>query len=232
MSTLRYFEVTGDHAEYRPIGQVSLSQMVQMVASALAFAREQDIRKLLVVTSGLTGFRPPFLADRFDFIQEWARASGHVVRAALVARPEMIDRQKFGVTVAANNGFTADIFASEEGSTRLAPGRQVKSPRYHGGLPQRPTLPRQLSDERADGPAVVRRDRGQVAGGLRGPDAGPLEPATRARADRRQFHARVHTRRRSLGHRPRPHITGTVGCGDGGSSVAVPFATFRSDGAA
>lgn len=113
MSELRYFEIVGDHAEYRPSGHVSLSQMVQLVASALVFAREQHIRELLVVTTGLTGFKPPPIADRYYFIQEWAKASGHIVRLALVARPEMIDGQKFGVTVAANNDFVANIFASE-----------------------------------------------------------------------------------------------------------------------
>ena len=114
MSELQYFEVVGDHAEYRPIGHVSQSQMVELVASALVFAREQHIRKLLVVTSGLTGFRPPLLSDRYYFIQEWAKASGQIVRAALVARREMIDRKKFGVTVAANCGFIANIFAAED----------------------------------------------------------------------------------------------------------------------
>src|SRR5258705_11713391 len=59
MSELQYFKTMGDYAEYRPTGHVSQSQMVQLVASALAFAREQHIGKLLVVTSGLTGFRPP-----------------------------------------------------------------------------------------------------------------------------------------------------------------------------
>ena len=114
MSELQYFKIMGDHAEYRPTGDVSLSQAVQLVASALVFAREQHIGKLLVVTSGLTGFGPPLIADRYFFIKGWAEASGHIVRAALVARPEMIDYQKFGVTVAANNGFIADIFASED----------------------------------------------------------------------------------------------------------------------
>ena len=84
MSELQYFKIMGDHAEYRPTGHVSLSQMVQLVASALVFAREQHIGKLLVVTSGLTGFRPPLIAERYFFIKEWAEASGRVVRAAPV----------------------------------------------------------------------------------------------------------------------------------------------------
>ncbi len=114
MSELQYFKIVGDHAEYRPTGHVSLSQAAQLMTSALVFAREQHIGKLLVVASGLTGFRPPLIADRYFFFKEWAEASGHVVRAAIVCPPEMIDPQKFGVTVAANNSFIADVFASED----------------------------------------------------------------------------------------------------------------------
>ena len=59
MSELQHFSIVDDHAEYRPTGQVSILQMVQLVASAIAFAREQQLRKLLVVISGLAGFQPP-----------------------------------------------------------------------------------------------------------------------------------------------------------------------------
>jgi hypothetical protein len=114
MSELPHFELVGDHAEYRPAGSVAQSQMVQLVASALEFARAQHIRKLLVVTSGLTGFSPPTIVDRYYIIHEWAKASGHTVCTAIVARPEMIDVGKFGITVAGNSGFIADIFSSED----------------------------------------------------------------------------------------------------------------------
>ena len=113
MGELQYFSIEGDHAEYRPTGQVSIPQMVKLVASAIAFAREQQLRKLLVVTSGLVGFEPPALATRFFFIQEWARVAQGVVKVAMVARPEMIDPQKFGVTVAVNAGLSSDIFETE-----------------------------------------------------------------------------------------------------------------------
>jgi hypothetical protein len=113
MSELQYFEVVGDHAEFRPSGQVSLDQMAQLVASAIVFARKQHVRKLLAVTSGLTGFRSPNTFDRYRFVHKWAKASEYVVLVALVALPEMIDPQKFGVVVARNMGFMADIFASE-----------------------------------------------------------------------------------------------------------------------
>ena len=114
MCELQYFEIAGDHAEYRPTAQVSLTQMVELVASALAFAREQQVRKLLAVTVGFTGFESPSVFERYYIIHRWAEASGRVVRLAVVARPEMIDRQKFGSTVANNRGFIADIFALED----------------------------------------------------------------------------------------------------------------------
>ena len=85
-----------------------------MVASAIAYARDQRIRKLLVVISALCGFDPPSTFARFSLVEEWVRASRGVVRVAFVTRPEMIDSQKFGVTVAANRGLICEVFSSEE----------------------------------------------------------------------------------------------------------------------
>lgn len=114
MSKLDQFALVGDHAEYRPTGHVSLREAEQLVASAIALAREQHVRKLLVVTTGLTGFDSPSLARRYYFVHEWARAAQGMVRIAMVARPEMIDPRKFGVIVAGNAGLVADVFAAEE----------------------------------------------------------------------------------------------------------------------
>ena len=114
MSELQHFKIVGDHAEYRPAGKVPLSEAVALVTSAIAFAREQGVRKLLVVTSQLTGFEPPSIATRYFFVKDWAFAAHGAVTIAMVARPEMIDPGKFGVTVAANMGVSANVFASEE----------------------------------------------------------------------------------------------------------------------
>src|SRR6478609_11972121 len=114
MSELQYFSIVDDHAEFRPTGQVSIDEMVDLVAIAIAYARDQQLRKLLVVTSGLTGFESPSLAARYYFIQKWASVANGMVLMAMVAQPEMIEPQKFGVTVAANRGLRSDIFASEE----------------------------------------------------------------------------------------------------------------------
>ena len=114
MSELQGFEIVGDHAEYRPVGELSLAQAIQLISSGIAFARERQVENLMVVTLGLTGFQPPNVIERYYFVNEWAKASGHSVHVAVVTYPEMIDHQKFGVTVAANIGFVSDVFTSEE----------------------------------------------------------------------------------------------------------------------
>ena len=67
MNKPEHFEIMEDHAVFRPSGQVSLEQAVQLITSALVYAREQHIKKLLVVTTGLTGFEPPNLCNALLF---------------------------------------------------------------------------------------------------------------------------------------------------------------------
>jgi hypothetical protein len=91
MSELQDFEMMGDHAAYRPTGELLLDQATQLIASGIAFARERQVKNLMGITLGLTGFQPPNVVQRFHFIHEWARASDFGVRVAVVAHPEMID---------------------------------------------------------------------------------------------------------------------------------------------
>jgi len=114
MSELQGFEIVGDHAEYRPVGELSLAQAIPLISYGIAFACERQVENLMVVTLGLTGFQPPNVIERYYFINEWAKASGHFVHVAIVTYPEMIDPKKFGVTVATNIGFVSDVFTSEE----------------------------------------------------------------------------------------------------------------------
>jgi hypothetical protein len=114
MSKPEHFEILKERAVFRPTGQVSIGQAADMVASAIGFARSINIRKLLVDITNLTGFEPPDLALRYFIIHEWAQVAGRSVHVAVVARPEMIDHQKFGATVASNIGFVANAFTTEE----------------------------------------------------------------------------------------------------------------------
>ena len=107
------FVVVDGRALFRPAGLVAFDEAVELVSAAIAKARENGAGDLLVNTTALTGFTSPDTLDRFFAAVAWAaRARGHL-RLAVVARAELIDSQKFGVTVAANRGLTADIFTSE-----------------------------------------------------------------------------------------------------------------------
>ena len=119
MEKLRNFELQKGHAVFRPVGLVSIGQAVELVTQGIAFARSLNIQKLLVDITNLEGFEPPGVVLRYFLIHEWARAAGRTVCVALVTRPEMVDSKmpdprKIGTAVAADIGFTADIFTAEE----------------------------------------------------------------------------------------------------------------------
>ncbi len=90
-----------------------MGEMAEMVAAAIECAREEGVPELVANVSGLTGFPSPSLSERFHLVTKWAAAAAGSVRLAVVARAEMVDPHKFGVTVAANRHLTAEIFATE-----------------------------------------------------------------------------------------------------------------------
>ena len=61
----------------------------------------------------LTGFSSPDTFQRFLAAVEWADEAKGSMCLAMVARAEMIDPRKFGVTVAANRGLVSNIFTTE-----------------------------------------------------------------------------------------------------------------------
>lgn len=107
------FEFVEDRAVFRPVGHLKLSEGVRLVSSAIAYARQEKVRKFLVNVSGLTGFPSPSIPERYFFIREWAAVADENMCLAMVSRPELIDPQKFGVTVAANAGLCCEVFDSE-----------------------------------------------------------------------------------------------------------------------
>jgi len=113
MSAAQGLDMIGDIAVFRPRASLSIDQAIWLVKSAIESAREQQIRKLLVVASGLDGFESPSIATRHMLAREWAGAAAGAVQIAVVAKPEMIDPQKFGVVVAATFGALTNAFATE-----------------------------------------------------------------------------------------------------------------------
>ena len=108
-----HFEVVGGRGFFRPIGRTSLAEAVAWVDAALAYSRVQGIKELLVNGVLVTGFEPPSLSERYFLVEKWALTAGGALRVAMVLRPEMIDPEKFGITVAYNRRLIADVFVDE-----------------------------------------------------------------------------------------------------------------------
>jgi hypothetical protein len=107
------FEIAGGRGFYRPVGGVSFDDAVELVGAAIAAARKQGAQDLLVNTCALTGFASPDTFQRFYAAVEWAATACGRLRLAVVAQPEMIDPDRFGMIVAANRGLVSNIFTTE-----------------------------------------------------------------------------------------------------------------------
>ena len=113
ISSLEHFETSGEYGYFRPVGQVTLQEAIELVTRAITLARERSIRRLFVNAAGLTGFPSPTLPERYFAAREWAGAAPPDLRFSLVVRAEMIDPEKFGAMVARNAGLDANVFADE-----------------------------------------------------------------------------------------------------------------------
>jgi hypothetical protein len=108
----KYFHSCAGYGLYAPSGVVSLDEAVKLVNTALVYARQQQIGRLLVDLTDLSGFPSPSVADRYWIVREWAGLATTRISMAIVLQPEMIDPERFGVKVAVNLGVRADAFIS------------------------------------------------------------------------------------------------------------------------
>ena len=106
--------IENSYAIFRPSCEVSFREGVALVSEALRHCVKCKISSIIINTTGLTGFKPPDTMDRYSMGEEWAMAGAGSVIVAVVARPELIDPQRFGLIVARNRGQSAEVFTSEE----------------------------------------------------------------------------------------------------------------------
>ena len=105
--------VESGFARFAPGGPLVLADLVAEVRQAITRCREEGHPRLLLDLRGLAGLDSPNVVDRYFFIQAWAHAAQGRVAVAVVAPEALIDAQRFGVTVAENLGFRAQVFTSE-----------------------------------------------------------------------------------------------------------------------
>jgi hypothetical protein len=110
---LEHLAVIEGVCQFRPRGECSLAEAVELINRAIAYCREQRVAKLVVNGTGLVGVSVPSLVDRFLMVEEWAQKAKGMVVVVLVIQAEYIHPEKFGVKVAADFGLIADVYTSE-----------------------------------------------------------------------------------------------------------------------
>lgn len=124
-------EVRDGVAVLHPRGKLSLVEATDLVSQAIGTCRERHIAQLLVDSRDIVDLPIPSLIDRFLMAEDWAHAARGQVHVSLVASPEYVHAQKFGVAVATKLGLTCNVHTSrEEAQAWLA---AVRGERAAGG---------------------------------------------------------------------------------------------------
>jgi hypothetical protein len=108
---------------FRPRGQATLSDAVELVTRAIGYCRKRAFDRLLVDATGLEGVPIPSLVDRFLLAEEWAQEATGMVVVVMVIPLAYMHPEKFGVKVAAHFGLTVDVYTSEDDALRWLAGR-------------------------------------------------------------------------------------------------------------
>ena len=133
MTIQQSVEVRNGVCIFRPQGECTLVHAVELVRSAIAHCRHQQLVKLLVDGRGLVGIPIPSLVDRFLMAEEWANEAKGLVVMVLVVDAQYIRPDRFGVRVAAHLGLTANVFTSEADALEWIAGASSGSDSRAGG---------------------------------------------------------------------------------------------------
>ena len=109
---LEHFELKKEHAVFCPVGQTSFDEMADLISRAVLRCRQKKIEKLLIDSTGMSGFHPPGIAERYNFVERISSHAKSSVKIAHVASPKWVRSGKFAVTVAKNRGLGAENFLS------------------------------------------------------------------------------------------------------------------------
>jgi hypothetical protein len=87
----------------------AVEQLAAVIRQAVADGHPQLLLDVVEI-----GFEAPTLADRLRMVRLWAEAADGRLRIAMVARPEFIDAERFGVVAAGKFGLAGQVFASRD----------------------------------------------------------------------------------------------------------------------
>ena len=112
MKKLEPFEQKKEYAVLCPVGQASFDEMADLITRAVLRCRQKKIEKLLIDSTGVSGFQPPELAERYNLAARIASDAASSVKIAHVVSRAWIHSGDFGLQVARNRGLEAMNFDS------------------------------------------------------------------------------------------------------------------------
>jgi hypothetical protein len=121
---LEHFEQKNGYAVFCPVGEFSFDEVAELMSRAVLHCRKEKIDKLLIISTGVSGFHPPGISDRFNFAERISFNAASLVKIAHVASPEWVNSGKFGVMVAKNRGLDAENFQTESAALEWLLGRR------------------------------------------------------------------------------------------------------------
>jgi hypothetical protein len=128
MKPLEQFEEKESYAVFRPVGEVPFDEFAGLLSRAVLLCREKKIEKLLVDSTGLTGFATPGIIERFNLAERIAFDAAASVKIAHVANAEWVHSGKFSVVVAKNRGLVGKNFHSESEALNWLVGETGRQP--------------------------------------------------------------------------------------------------------
>jgi hypothetical protein len=124
-----------------PVARLAATHRVfaQAVESITAVIRRvvAEGRPHLLLDISQVGFAPPGTIDRLCMVREWAEAADGRLRIAMVARPEFIDPERFGVVAAGNFGLSGQVFEHEAEAIAWLHDERAAEVRRKALLPQK-----------------------------------------------------------------------------------------------
>ena len=113
MEKLEHFEQKKEYAMFCPVGEFSSDEMAHLICRAIVRCRKQKIKKLLIISTGASGFHSAGIGEQYDYAEQIASAAATFVKIAHVANPIWVRSREFRVMVAKNRGLELENFHAE-----------------------------------------------------------------------------------------------------------------------
>jgi len=87
--------------------------ITDLLSSAVVYCRRKTIRKLLIISTGASGFHVAGIAEQYNYVEGIASDAASMVKIAHVASPEWVRSREFRAMSAKNRGLELGNFQAE-----------------------------------------------------------------------------------------------------------------------